>query len=112
LNRLPKILAVDFDGTLCVHEFPRIGKPKYEILNKVKQMQKKEKWYIILWTCRNGKRLAEALWWCRAHGLRVNRANRNHPLIEKDPNFNCSNKIFAHWYVDDRNMTLRDFEEY
>jgi hydroxymethylpyrimidine pyrophosphatase-like HAD family hydrolase len=111
LNRLPKILAVDFDGTLCVHEFPRIGKPKYEILNKVKRMQK-DGWYIILWTCRNGKRLHEAVNWCEEQGLTLDAVNENHPIIKNDLNFNCSNKIFAHWYVDDRNMTLRDFEEY
>ena len=57
------IIAVDFDGTLSMGPYPEIGNPKpyaVEMMNKLKD----DGHYIILWTCRRGERLEDALnWW-------------------------------------------------
>ena len=56
------IIAVDFDGTLSMGPYPEIGNPKpyaVEMMNKLKD----DGHYIILWTCRRGERLEDALNW-------------------------------------------------
>ena len=48
---VPKVIAVDFDGTCCDHEFPNIGKIKSgckEALELFHQLGYK----IIIWSCR------------------------------------------------------------
>ena len=48
---MQKIVAVDFDGTLCDHEFPSIGAPKVgakEALQRIRDLGFK----ILIWTCR------------------------------------------------------------
>ena len=67
------ILAVDFDGTLCESAYPDIGKPYQETIDEVIQY-KKDGWKLILWTCRCGKRLEEAVRWCEEHGLFLTRS--------------------------------------
>jgi hypothetical protein len=49
--RPPKRICVDFDGTLCDHEFPKIGKVKpgaREALAKFKELG----YIIVIWSCR------------------------------------------------------------
>ena len=56
------IIAVDFDGTLCMGTYPEIGSPKpyaVEVMNKLKA----DGHYLILWTCRWGERLEKAVNW-------------------------------------------------
>ena len=60
-----KIIAVDFDGTLCLNNYPEIGKPIMPNIRKVKQFQR-EGCILILWTCRRGKELAEVIEWCKS----------------------------------------------
>ena len=46
------IIAVDFDGTLCSNQFPKIGAPNEELIDYLKKRQANgEK--LILWTSRN-----------------------------------------------------------
>lgn len=60
---------------------------------------------IILWTCRVGDKLNEAVVWCYKHGLTFDAINENLPeIIEK---FGCdSRKIFANYYLDDRAVEI------
>ena len=46
-----KIVAVDFDGTLCVDAFPEIGAPRNEVVTFIKMLQAQGH-AIVLWTCR------------------------------------------------------------
>lgn len=62
------IIAVDFDGTLSMGPYPEIGNPKpyaVEMMNKLKD----DGHYIILWTCRRGERLEDALNWLLEQGI-------------------------------------------
>ena len=95
-----KIIAVDFDGTLCENKWPEIGKPNTKLIEYLKE-QKAAGNKAILWTCRTGNLLTDANWWCHAYGLWFDAVNENLPeVIEKMGG--DSRKIFAHEYIDDR----------
>lgn len=100
---LPQILAVDFDGTLCLDEYPNIGEPRAEVIEFVKSYQSSG-WKIVLWTCRNNAYLEEAVRWCREHGLEFDAVNTNIPevreLFQGD-----TRKVFADLYLDDKNIS-------
>ena len=93
--------AIDFDGTLCVDKYPNIGKPRKGVIRKVKRLQKKGHKFI-LWTCREGELLYDALLWCgKQEIVYFDAINENLPeMIEKygtDPR-----KIGADKYIDDK----------
>lgn len=63
-----KIIAVDFDGTLCENKWPEIGEPMFgTIAYLLKEKEQGAK--LILWTCRVGEMLEKAVTWCAEHGL-------------------------------------------
>lgn len=96
------IIAVDFDGTLCVDKYPEIGEPNQALIDRLISMQKKGD-RIILWTCRDGGELNAALAWCSRKGLEFDAVNDNLPeTIER---FGGNNrKIHAHLYIDDKGI--------
>ncbi|PTN08268.1 BT0820 family HAD-type phosphatase [Mangrovibacterium marinum] len=96
-----KVIAVDFDGTIVTHEYPKIGKDIPFAIETLIQLRK-EGFRLILWTVRHGKLLDEAVEYCRARGLEFYAVNKNYP--EEDYNHNAGRKIVADWYIDDRNL--------
>ena len=46
-----KIIAVDFDGTLCENKWPEIGTANEELIEYLRDRQKNGD-KLILWTCR------------------------------------------------------------
>lgn len=94
-----KIIAVDFDGTLCERAYPDIGAPKEDVIAKLKKEQQQGA-KIILWTCRGGEKLAEAIYWCERRGLVFDAINENLSDIIKTFGRDCR-KIFANEYWDD-----------
>lgn len=102
------IYAVDFDGTLCENEWPEIGAPNYILIRSLIEMRKKGH-KVILWTCRTGKALDEAVKWCEDQGLEFDAINENVPEIiaafEGE-----SRKIFANVYIDDLSVRPEDFK--
>lgn len=95
-----RIVAVDFDGTLAVTRFPEIVEPIAETIAYCKQI-KEEGATLILWTCRCGKDLEQAVEWCSAQGLEFDYINENVPENVKRWG-NDSRKIWAHEYIDDK----------
>lgn len=100
------IIAVDFDGVLCDHQFPNIGAPKYEVISLVRQLidLKQE---VVLWTSRTDAELQNAVDWCDNYGLHFCAVNENAPsniakYREKYPN--GTRKVFADVYVDDHSL--------
>lgn len=49
-----KIIAVDFDGTLCENKWPEIGEPKKGVIEYLKERRKNGA-KLILWTLCGGK---------------------------------------------------------
>lgn len=95
-----KVIAVDFDGTLCTRNWPKIGEPNTELIRQLAEEQKSGA-AVILFTCREGKLLKEAVKWCREQGLIFDEVNRN--LKERIRAYRGdSRKISADVYVDDR----------
>lgn len=94
-------IAVDFDGTIVTHEYPRIGKPIPFAIETLKKLQT-EQHLIILWTVREGELLEEAVEYCRAKGLEFYAVNSNYPEQLEDYIF--PRKVTADLYIDDRNL--------
>ncbi len=96
-----RIVAVDFDGTLAVTKFPEIIKPIPKMIRHCKRLQKGGA-ILILYTCRNGDDLQDAVEWCRGQGLVFDYVNENaEENIEKYGDVD-TRKIFAHEYIDDK----------
>lgn len=97
---LNKTIAVDFDGTLCTNRYPAMGKPRRWLIRKCKRWQKQGK-TVILWTCRTGALLQDALLACDAWGFQPDFVNCNPPervaFFQNDPR-----KIGADLYIDDK----------
>jgi 2-hydroxy-3-keto-5-methylthiopentenyl-1-phosphate phosphatase len=95
------IIAVDFDGTIVEDAYPRIGKPQLFAFETLKALRE-ERHRLILWTCRKGQSLKEAVEFCRENGIEFYAVNSNfpdEPLTSED-----SPKIVADLYIDDRNL--------
>jgi len=94
------IIAVDFDGTIVTHEYPKIGKDIPFAIDVLKRLQQEEHHLLILWTVRTGELLDEAIEYCRERGLEFYAANKNYPEEEEsDPR-----KLTADMFIDDRNF--------
>lgn len=94
------IIAVDFDGTVVEHEYPKIGKPIPFAIDTLLQLQK-EGHTLIMWTVRDGELLDEAVEYCARKGLRFYAANKNYPEEEVTT---ASRKLNADLFIDDRNL--------
>ena len=95
-----QVIAIDFDGTLCENKYPAIGKPNAWIIEFVKQEKEKGNQFI-LWTCREGQLLEEAVAWCKQQGVTFDAVNANIP--ERVARFGSDpRKVGADLYIDDR----------
>ncbi len=94
-------IAVDFDGTIVEHEYPKIGKEKLFAFRTLKELEKQGA-SLILWTFRTGKELEEAVEYCRNNGIEFYAVNRNYPEEVMDET--VSRKINADIYIDDKNL--------
>ena len=94
------IIAVDFDGTIVKHRFPRIGPPIPDAIETLKKFQQ-ECHILILWTVRENELLNDAVEYCRNQGLEFYAINSNHPE-ETSESSNYSRKSQADIFIDDR----------
>lgn len=103
------IIAVDFDGTLCKNAYPKIGEPKQKVIDFVKEMGKTN--ILILWTCRVGILLEEAILWCKDQGIEFDYINEHEKQHLKEYDNIDTRKIYADMYIDDKNISLKDIED-
>lgn len=97
-----KIIAVDFDGTLCYSNWPELGEPNLPLIDYLIKLQNKGD-KLILWTCRSGEPLAAAIDWCQQHNLYFDAINDNLPEVVEMYGSN-SRKITCDLYIDDRSL--------
>jgi len=97
----PKIIAVDFDGTIVEHAYPKIGKEMLFAFATLKALQAKGH-KLILWTIRTGHLLDEAVEFCRQNGVEFYAVNKNFPDEEWTPDL--PRKLNADIFIDDRNL--------
>lgn len=99
-----KVIAVDFDGCLCTSKWPDIGQPNRQLIRALKTARARGN-KIILWTCREGKLLSDAVKWCERQGLRFDAVNENLPEMNALFGNNCR-KVGADIYIDDKAMRV------
>ena len=99
-----KIIAVDFDGTLCENKWPEIGEPNKELIAYLKKRQEAGD-KLVLWTCRVGEILDNAVAWSAEQGIIFDAVNENLPEVVSSFGTD-TRKIFANEYIDDRNFTF------
>lgn len=107
------IIAVDFDDTLFKYDHRAdetsrgeadggtgIGQPNTELISALRIAREAGN-KVILWTCREGKALSDAVAACRAHGLGFDAVNEN-VQTEVSLRWPDSRKVFADCYIDDK----------
>ncbi len=92
------IMAIDFDGTIVTHDYPRIGRDVGAIPHLLSLQNMGAK--LILLTMRDGDQLAHAVGWCKERGLEFWAINENPGQKE----WTSSPKVYAHVYVDDNGV--------
>lgn len=94
------ILAVDFDGTIRMQD----GTANKQLIRMLRT-RKRYGDIVILWSCRMGKSLEDAINFCRENGLSPNYVNQNAPEViarmRGDPR-----KIYADVYIDDKKRKI------
>ena len=96
------IIAIDFDGTIARTNYPEIiGEQPYaaQVITQLKERGH----YIIIWTCRTGEPLLDAINWLLAHGIPFDRVN-DHESENVAKYGDHGPKIHADCYIDDQNL--------
>lgn len=96
-------IAVDFDGTIVAHRYPKIGEER-PFATQTLRMLIEEHHKLILWTVREGELLDEAVEWCRARGVEFYAVNKDFPEEDETKNRHFSRKIKADMFIDDCNI--------
>ena len=99
------VWAVDFEGIITSRSrFPNIGKPNVSAIELLK-MARLQGVKLILWTCREGKYLTDALEWCKDFGLEFDAVNDNLPCAVEYLGQN-TRKVLADMYIDDKSFRV------
>ena len=103
---IPRVIAIDFDGTLFSNNWPEIEKPNWWVIDAAKHEQKNGS-KLILWTNRTGSLLQDAIVACENVGLKFDAVNESLPewvsAFDNDPR-----KIGATEYWDDKAVSVSD----
>lgn len=95
-----KIIAVDFDGTLCEDAYPKMGRPNLYLIRMLKEWRAQGQ-LLILWSCRCGSELEEAVRWCKRLGLEFDAVNQN--VLQNIEKYGTdTRKVYADLYLDDK----------
>jgi len=96
------IFGVDFDGTLSFGRWPECGPANEQLISfLIRRKLAGDK--VILWTCREGTPLNNAVAWCRQQGLIFDAVNDN--LSEQVSKYGInSRKVSCDFYIDDRSI--------
>ena len=92
----PKIIAIDFDGTIVEHCFPLVGPPIPGAIEWIKKFQEAGT-KIILWTMRSGGFLEDAVKYLKDNGVELWGINTN----PEQHNWTSSPKAYAELFIDD-----------
>lgn len=69
------VLGVDFDGTIVKSKYPDIGRFKFGARLMLRWLYKRHT--LVLWTCREGMYLDQAVWACKVKGIHFHFHNQN-----------------------------------
>jgi hypothetical protein len=112
---MPFTIALDYDDTCFMGGISKLGPPNKDVLNKAIEF-KEAGAEIALWTCREGKTLAEAIARCKEYGLEFDSINENPPSSRQFVNDQIKQgdplalrKILCDIYVDDKAFGSIDY---
>lgn len=71
-------IAVDFDGTIVENRYPEIGDERMFATETLKMLIQ-DRHRLILWTCREGRLLDDAINWCKERGVEFWAINKDFP---------------------------------
>ena len=97
------IIAVDFDGTLFRDAFPAVGEVMPGAVEAMRELHSRGH-YLIIWTCRCGERLKDAVNALLAAGIPFDRINDHSPENLAQYGGEGGKKVYAHLYIDDKNL--------
>jgi len=97
------IFGIDFDGTLSFGQWPEVGPANHGLIDflKIRKMRGDK---LILWTCREGDALKNAISWCGKQGITFDAINDNLPEVVEKYGVN-SRKISCDFYIDDKSIS-------
>lgn len=95
-------LAIDFDATIVVEEYPNIG-PLLPQAKKYINKLYEQGYYIIINTCRANDQELEAEDFLYKEGIHFHKLNENQPGRILQYGTDCR-KISADLYIDDKNL--------
>ena len=93
------VIAIDFDGTVVEHVYPKIGKELLFAFHTLRALQA-EGHRLVLWTIREGRLLDEAVRYCNENGVEFYAVNESFPGEGYKPG--QSRKINVDLFIDDR----------
>lgn len=99
-------IAVDFDGTIVSHAYPKIGRELPGAISTLRRLQG-DGHRLILWTVREGELLDAAVSFCRERGLEFFAVNENYTGEKRVDTAGAGSgcrKLNADLYIDDRNV--------
>jgi hypothetical protein len=96
------IIAVDFDGTVVEHHYPKIG-PVKPGAKEALQAFKKAGHKIAIWTCRAGQEEKDVRAFLLSNDIPFDTINN--PIMGADLG---TRKIYADLYIDDKGLRFDD----
>lgn len=102
VNKFYPTIAVDCDGTLHDQHYPLLGNPNRPLIKWLLNQQSRGA-KIILWTCREGKELVQAIRFFDGYNLVFDAINQNPEEVGW-----YSRKPVANLYIDDNCVNTAD----
>lgn len=93
------VIAVDFDGTIVKNKWPGIGKLRFLAKPVLRWLYKRV--ILILYTCREGEKLGDAINELQKHQIKFDEYNANYWKRIHEYGGDCR-KISADLYLDDK----------
>ncbi|MCM1230242.1 MAG: hypothetical protein NC489_08915 [Ruminococcus flavefaciens] len=101
-------VAFDFDGTVAADgAYPKCGPAIWPVINALVE-KRAQGFKLILYTCREGEALENAVEFCIEHGIEPDAVNDNLFTEEQRKRFGNPRKVYATEYWDDRAVQVRN----
>ena len=101
------VVAVDFDDSIAYTHYPTIIKPLPHAMDVLRVLMNDPYTILILWTCREGEYLQQALDFCELYGIKFDYVNENCKRNLDLYTVDCR-KVSADIYIDDKSYQGRE----
>lgn len=96
------LIKIDFDGTIVQDKFPLIGEPLPMAIETIKKLMV-HGYKLILWTCREGEKLKDAIDFLKSKEIVFDVVNEGHP-DNPFAHLGKNRKPYCHYDYDDKNF--------